>query len=144
TDSTAWASSPPTTMSTWPSVITPDQLNGQDMVAAGPYAAVGQVDGSAQTSFSLPAYNPNAVPLGLDYNSAVADPQPIFMVDYQLGSGSLPTSVNATLTVNGTPASTIYYSPSQLNANDNMEIALQATSSMLTSMTNGRYSWSVS
>jgi RHS repeat-associated protein len=142
TDSTAWVSSSPTSASTWPSVITPDMLNGQDMIVAGPYAEVGQVDGSAQTSFSLPAYNPNATPLGLDYSSAVADPQPIFLVNYQLGS-SLPTTVNATLSVNGSAGSTVYYDPSQLNSDDNMEIALQATSSMLSGLSTGRYSWNI-
>ena len=144
TDSAAWASASPTSAGTWPHTITPDLLNGQDMVAAGPYAEVGLVDGSAQTSFSLPAYNPNTVPLGLDYNSAVADPQPVFMFDYPLsGTTSLTTAVNAELTVNGHAGATITYSPSQLTNSDTMAIALQATPSMLTSMTNGRYDWSV-
>jgi hypothetical protein len=82
TNSPAWSSAP-TSASTWPSVMAPDQLKGQSMAPAGPYASIGLADGSVQSGFSLPSYNPNTAPLGLVYNSAVANPQPIFQVRYQ-------------------------------------------------------------
>jgi hypothetical protein len=146
TNSPAWSSAP-TSSSTWPSVIAPDQLQGQSTVPAGPYAMLGLADGSVQTGFSMPGYNPNTAPLGLVYNSAVADPQPIFQVRYQLDQAqSLPTSVTAQLTLknqSGTTVftgSTIYYNPSSLNPGDWMLIALQANAS---SLATGRYNWQI-
>src|SRR6516162_7008628 len=147
TNSPAWSSAP-TSASTWPSVIAPDQLKGQSLAPAGPYASIGLADGSVQTSFSLPSYNPNTSPLGLVYSGSVADPQPIFQVRYQLDpSQSLPTSVTAQLTLkdqsNNTvfTGSTIYYNPSSLNPGDWILIALQANASGLAS---GRYNWQIS
>src|SRR5579859_1849943 len=146
TNSPAWSSAP-TSSSTWPSVIAPDQLQGQSSVPAGPYATLGLADGSVQTGFSMPSYNPNTAPLGLIYNSAVADPQPIFQVRYQLDpSQSLPTSVTGQLTLknqSGTTVftgSTIYFNPSSLNPGDWMLIALQANCSGLAT---GRYNWQI-
>ncbi|HTU91033.1 MAG TPA: hypothetical protein VMF69_13220, partial [Gemmataceae bacterium] len=56
TNSPAYSSSQPTSSSTWPTVITPDQLSrGQATQAAGPYASIGEADGSVQTSFSMPS-----------------------------------------------------------------------------------------
>ena len=121
TNSPAW-SSVPTSASTWPSVIAPDQLKGQSQAPAGPYASVGLADGSVQTSFSL---------------------------RYQLDpSQSVPTSVTAQLTLkdqnNNTvfTGSTVYYNPSSsaLNPGDWMLIALQANASGLAS---GRYNWQI-
>jgi len=146
TNSPAWSSAP-TSASTWPSVIAPDQLKGQSQAPAGPYASIGLADGSVQTSFSLPSYNPNTSPLGLVYSSVVADPMPVFQLRYQLDpSQSLPTSVTAQLTLkdqnNNTvfTGSTIYYNPSSLNPGDWMLIALQANGSGLAS---GRYNWQI-
>src|SRR5207245_1881426 len=120
---------------------------GQSGAPAGPYAMLGLADGSVQTGFSLPGYNPNTSPLSLVYNSAVADPQPIFQVRYQLDpSQSLPSSVTAQLTLkdqsNNTvfTGSTIYYNPSSLNPGDWMLIALEANGSGLAS---GRYNWQI-
>jgi len=99
TNSPAWSSAP-TSANTWPSVIAPDQLKGQSQAPAGPYASVGLADGSVQTSFSLPSYNPNTSPLGLVYSSVVADPMPVFQLRYQLDpSQSVPSSVTAQLTL---------------------------------------------
>jgi YD repeat-containing protein len=127
-------------------VIAPDQLTSNQLsVPAGPYATIGLTDGSLQTSHSMPSYNANVQPLGLVYNSAVANPQPIFTVNYQLPS-SLPTNVTAQLTVknqSGTTVytgATVYYDPSSLNPNDWMQIALQAN---LTSLASGRYNWAI-
>lgn len=50
TDNPGWTSAPPTSAATWPHVIAPDQLNNQATQSAGPYANVGLVDGSVQTS----------------------------------------------------------------------------------------------
>ena len=43
TNSPAWSSAP-TSASTWPSVMAPDQLKGQSQMPAGPYASVGLAD----------------------------------------------------------------------------------------------------
>src|SRR6516165_8153103 len=98
-NSPAWSSAP-TSASTWPSVIAPDQLKAQSQAPAGPYASIGLADGSVQTAFSLPSYNPNTSPLGLVYSSVVADPMPVFQLRYQLDpSQSVPSSVTAQLTL---------------------------------------------
>ena len=108
TNSPAYSSSRPTSSSTWPTVITPDQLtSGQPTQAAGPYASIGEADGSVQTSFSMPSYNPNTTPVSLDYNSTTANPQPIFLTEYQLPVGqSVPSTITAQLTFDGTALST--------------------------------------
>jgi hypothetical protein len=83
TSSPAYSSTRPTSSSTWPTVISPDQLSGgQATQAAGPYASIGLADGSVQTSFSMPSYNPNTTPVSLDYNSTAANAQPIFLDEY--------------------------------------------------------------
>jgi hypothetical protein len=104
TNSPAYSSSRPTTSTTWPTVITPDQLSSaQATQPAGPYASIGLADGSVQTSFSMPSYNPNTTPLSLDYNSTVANAQPIFLAEYQLPTGqAVPATISAQLTFNGT------------------------------------------
>jgi hypothetical protein len=90
-------------------VIAPDQLKGQSQAPAGPYASIGLADGSVQTGFSLPSYNPNTSPLGLVYSGSVANPQPIFQVRYQLDpSQSLPTSVTAQLTLKDQSNNTVF------------------------------------
>ncbi|HTU21877.1 MAG TPA: hypothetical protein VMG10_27815 [Gemmataceae bacterium] len=103
TDSPAYSSTRPTSSSTWPTVITPDQLlSGQPTQAAGPYASIGEVDGSVQTLFAMPSYNPNTTPVSLDYNSTTANPQPIFLTEYQLPTGqSVPSTITAQLTFDG-------------------------------------------
>src|SRR5581483_11369605 len=111
TSSPAYSSSRPTSSSTWPTVITPDQLSsGQATQAAGPYASIGLADGSVQTSFSMPSYNPNTTPVSLDYSSTAANAQPIFLDEYQLPTGqSVPSTISAQLTFNGTALSTVTY-----------------------------------
>jgi hypothetical protein len=114
TNSPAYSSTRPTSWnSTWPAgngkvVITPDQLSsGQATQAAGPYASIGEADGSVQTSFSMPSYNPNTTPVSLDYNSTVANAQPIFLAEYQLPTGqAVPATISAQLTFNGTALAT--------------------------------------
>jgi YD repeat-containing protein len=146
TSSPAWSTAV-SNSNTWPSVVTPDQLSGQATVPAGPYAALGLADGSVQTSLSLPAYNPNVAPLALVYNSAVADPQPTFLVHYQLSpSQALPSSVTAQLTLTDSgghtvfSGPTVYFNPAALNPGDWMQMALPATAAGLAT---GRYNWQI-
>jgi len=142
TDSPAYSSSRPTSSSTWPSVITPDQLTGQQATQpGGPYASLGLADGSVQTSFAMPSYNPNVAPLSLDYNSTTANAQPIFLAEYQLPIGqSVPATITAQLTLDGTAGSVVYYDTSSLNPGDWVQIALQGDA---TSLSTGRYAWSI-
>ncbi len=142
TNSPAYSSSRPTSSSTWPTVITPDQLSsGQATQSAGPYASIGLTDGSAQTSFSMPSYNPNTTPVSLDYNSTAANAQPIFLDEYQLPTGqSVPATITAQLTFNNTALATVTYNTSSLNPGDYVQIALQANA---TSLNTGRYPWSI-
>jgi RHS repeat-associated protein len=142
TSSPAYSSQRPTASSTWSNVLTPDLLAAdQATAAAGPYANLGLADGSVQTSFAMPSYNTNVAPLGLDYNSTTANQQPIFLVHYQLPLGqSVPGTISAQLTLNGTAGSTVYHNTSTLNPGDWMQIALQANASTLNT---GRYPWSV-
>jgi RHS repeat-associated protein len=146
TTSPAWTADP-TSAATWPTVVTPDQVNGQAMVAAGPYASLGLADGSVQTSHSLPSYNPNVAPLTLVYNSAVADPQPVFQTRFQLDpTKALPSSLTAQLTLtNGSGQTvytgpTVYYNPGAANPGDWLQIALPASAAGLAS---GRYNWQI-
>jgi RHS repeat-associated protein len=142
TNSAAWASTPPTSTSTWASVLTPDTLLSQASTAAGPYAALGLADGAVLTAHGLPAYNPGVAPLGLVYDSAAANVQPVFVVHYPLDpTQAVPSTVTAQLTFNGTAGSTIYYNTSSLNPGDLMQMALQASA---TSLATGRYPWSLS
>jgi YD repeat-containing protein len=142
TNSPAYSSSQPTSSSTWPTVLTPDQLSsGQATQAAGPYANIGLADGSVQTSFSMPSYNPNTTPLSLDYNSTAANAQPIFLDEYQLPSNqSVPATISAQLTFNNTALATVTYNTSGLNPGDIVQIALQANA---TALSTGRYPWSI-
>ncbi|HTU88465.1 MAG TPA: hypothetical protein VMF69_00055, partial [Gemmataceae bacterium] len=142
TNSPAYSSSRPTSSTTWPAVITPDQLSsGEATEAAGPYAYIGEADGSVQTSFSMPSYNPNTNPVSLDYNSTTANAQPIFLTEYQLPAGqSVPSTISAQLTFDNTALATVTYNTSGLNPGDIMQIALQANA---TSLSTGRYPWSI-
>ncbi|HEY7310953.1 MAG TPA: RHS repeat-associated core domain-containing protein [Gemmataceae bacterium] len=138
TDSPAYAPTPPTSSATWPTVLTPDQIAGdQASVDAGPDAGAGLADGSVQTAFAMPSYNPNADPVGLIYNSATADPHPIFQVLYQ--EPALPSVFQAQLTLNGTAFAPVYYSDAGISGLWN-QIALQGDA---TGLSTGRYPWQI-
>jgi RHS repeat-associated protein len=149
TTAPGYASQPPTTSSTWQSVITPDQvMPDQAIVGSGPYAQLGLWSGNVQTTYNLPAYNPGVAPLRLLYNSATAVPDPVWVVHWQLPtSGSLPSTVTATLTLAGTTAqATTYITDGRpgypiLNPGDYLEIALVGTNAY--SLSTGRYSWNI-
>jgi len=135
-------SSAVTTSSTWPSVLPPDAITGQEQAnGAGPYYSLGLATGELDTAYNMPAYNPGVAPLSLFYNSSAANAQPIFITHYPTSSsGALPSTISAQLTFNGTAGSTFYYSTSSLNPGDIMEIASQVNAS---SLSTGRYSYSI-
>jgi RHS repeat-associated protein len=141
TTSPAWASSSPTSASTWPSVLPPDASTaGQDTVTQQ-YYSLGLNTGEVLTSHTLPAYNPGMPALGLVYSSLAADPRPVFLAHYPLDpSQAVPATVSAQLTLNGTAGSTFYYDTSPLNPGDIMQIALQGDA---TGLSTGRYSYSI-
>jgi RHS repeat-associated protein len=149
TTSPGYASQPPTTSSTWQTVITPDEvMPDQASVASGPYAQLGLWSGNVQTTYALPAYNPGVAPLSLLYNSATAVPDPVWVVHWQLPtSGALPSTVTATLTLAGTTAqATTYITDGRpgypiLNPGDYLEIALVGTNAY--SLSTGRYGWNI-
>ena len=142
TSSPAYASQPPTSSITWPSVIAPDQISNQQVTEpAGSYAVLGLADGSVQTSFTMPSYNPNTTPVSLSYNSTTANAQPIFVTEYQLPQGqSVPATITAQLTFNNTALATVTYNTAGLNPGDIMQIALQANA---TNLSTGRYPWQI-
>ena len=142
TNSPAFSASRPTSSATWPSVLTPDKLSpAQETVAAGPYASLGLADGSVQTAFAMPSYNPNTTPVSLVYNSTAANAKPIFLAEYQLPFGqAVPSTITAQLTFNGTAGVTVYYNTSSLNPGDIVQIALQGDATALSS---GRYLWQI-
>jgi hypothetical protein len=108
TSSPAYAATPPTNSGTWPTILPPDKvLSNQASVAIGPYASAGLADGSVQTSFAMPSYNPNVAPLGLVYITVAADPHPVFQVLYL--EPTLPSVFSAQLSINGTAFAPVYY-----------------------------------
>jgi RHS repeat-associated protein len=141
TTSPAWASSSPTSASTWPSVLPPDASTaGQDLITRQ-YYSLGLNTGEVLTGHTLPAYNPGVPALGLVYSSLAADPRPVFIAHYPLDpSQAVPATVSARLTLNGTAGSTFYYDTSPLNPGDILQIALQGDA---TGLSTGRYSYSI-
>ncbi len=77
----------------------------------------------------------------LVYNSDSVAQQPIIQATLQSANGaSLPATVSAVLTWNGTAGATLTYSTSGLHAGDALVIAAQAPSAVTTT---GAYSWSL-
>jgi YD repeat-containing protein len=145
TDSPAYTASQPTTPSTWLNLLLPDATTAQQTLGGqGPYYQVGISDGELQTTHTLPAYNPNVPPLQLMYISTAADPKPTFVYHYQLDpSQSLPPSITASLSFNGSAATSSTYNmatstPTYLMPGDTLQLALQANA---TSLATGRYSY---
>jgi hypothetical protein len=140
TDSPAWTSTPPTTASTWPTVVTPDQItNAQQTIDWNEYS-LGLATGELRTAYQVFGYKEDA-PLVLDYNSAVAHPQPTFLERFALSpTQPVPATVSARLTFNGVPGPDVYYNTALLNPGDIMQIALQADASTLPT---GRYNWQI-
>ncbi len=139
--SPAWTADPVTTSDTWQPTQAPDEMTNEATEAAGPYVTLGLASGQVETSHSLPTYNPDVPALTLMYNSTTADSLPIFLVDYTLPVGeAVPSTVTATLTLNGTAGTPVVYDTSTANAGDVIQIALQANA---TSLATGRYSYSV-
>ncbi len=146
TNSPAFSSSRPTSSNTWSADLTPDELSADQATGDfGSYASYGLADGSAQTFFAMPSYNPNVVPVGLVYDSAAAANDPVFVVRYQL-QGSL-SNVTAQLTLNGVPGTTVSYngfSTPAFNPGDWLQIDLQEnTMGNNIGLGTGRYPWTI-
>ena len=140
TDSSAWYSAP-TSSGTWPTVETPDMLQAGAAAVAGPHHTISLADGSVSTAINLPAYNPAVPALSLDYNSMAADPRPIFVTRFEIDpSVAVPSTIDARLTVNGTPLTTVTYDTSGDNPGDFVQVALQDDA---TGLSTGRYTYSV-
>src|SRR5205085_978239 len=106
---------------------------------------LGIATGELQTTHSLPSYNPNLPGLALQYNSTDGDARPIFVVLYQVDpSKTIPATVHAQLTLNGTAGQAYYYSLSDdtftTSPGSLVQIALQGNA---TSLSTGRYSWTI-
>jgi YD repeat-containing protein len=149
TDSPAWTATPPTTAGTWPTVVTPDQLTGQqemvgeEMVGANSSYSVGLATGELQLTHTLPAYNVNVPPLELVYSSsAVSVGNSLsFLVHYQLDpSQPVPSTITAKLTIQGLVNATVYYNTASLNPGDTLQLVLQNTGS---SFSGARFSFQI-
>ena len=128
----------PTAVSTT-TIVPPDQLQAGAATVTGPHHAISLADGSVSTAIALPAYNPTVPALSLEYNSMAADPRPIFLTRFELGA-SLPASVQARLTVDGTPLTSFTYDTSADNPGDFIQIALQDDA---TGLSTGRHTYSI-
>jgi YD repeat-containing protein len=145
TDSPGYSATRPTTPSTWTAVpvVTPDtMLANQQVGPVGPYAQVGLMAGNLQTSYSMPNYNPYLGAVSLQYNSITADSSgPMFLVHYALPStGTLPATVQVSLSINGGSAVNVTWSSTGSNLGDILELPIQGNAAGLAT---GRYSWSV-
>jgi len=72
----------------WPEVLEPGALLADQEVITGtsplrPYA-VELGSGAVELTQMLPGYNPGVLPVGLIYDSVAAEPDPIFLVRYEL------------------------------------------------------------
>ena len=124
----------------WPGSLSPDTVAAGDQSWNGDGVSVDANSGAVDATISLPSYNPNIPGLALTYDSLTADPRPIIVVNHVIdGSQAVPTTVNATLTFNGTAGTTWYYNTSQFTPGDVQQIGLQANA---TSLSTGRYSYS--
>jgi RHS repeat-associated protein len=145
TNSPGYSATQPTTTSTWSNVLPPDAVTAnQAMGGNGPYYSVGLTDGELQTTHAMPAYNPNVPANSLIYVSTAGDARPIFVAHYQLPAGvTVPTSITAQLTFNGSAGSTYTFTTSSgvtfFYPGDTFNLALNANA---TSLGTGRYSYS--
>jgi RHS repeat-associated protein len=162
TSSPAYTSTPPTSTSTWPTVLAPDALKAeQDTVGAArvqastcscsasvpeapghePDYSLGLTAGEVRTVHHIHSYDPHVPPLHLMYSSMAANPLPVFIVHFPLDTShsATPSTVSAQLTLNGSSGQNFYYDTSQLNPGDLMQIALQGG----TALSTARYSYSI-
>src|SRR5205823_12480143 len=78
----------------------------------------------------------------LVYHSSQVSQKPIVQVQLSsANNASLPSTISAQLTYNGTTAATVTYSTTGFAAGDTLTLALQASSAITTT---GRYDYSVS
>jgi RHS repeat-associated protein len=138
-DSPAWAVDPGPR--TWPGVQAPDQMLGESVVSVGAGVGLGLASGQVTAGHGLPSYNPDVPALGLQYSSVAADNQPIFLVQYTLPEGEpVPATLTATLTLDGTTGSPVYYDTSLANPGDVLQFSLQGDA---TALATGRYDYEI-
>jgi len=124
-----------------PEVVTPDLISAGQETIGGDRYALGAATGELRATHFLPSYDPGAPVIGLSYNSESAAPQPIFLDHYELDpSAGIPDTVSAKLTFNGVAGQEYYYTSSDLNPGDIVQIGLQADA---TSLGTGRYDWQI-
>ena len=124
---------------TWPSSLDPGLIQAAAPTVASKNVAVVSATGAAESSITLPSYNPNVVPVSLQYNSLSANALPIIDVEHPLDpTKTTPTQVTAQLQFNGTNGTTWYYNTSSLTPGDTMQIGLQANA---TTLSTGRYGY---
>jgi RHS repeat-associated protein len=142
--SPAWASTPPTTAATWQPLVAPDQLKGNADAVSGAGFSVNLTAGDLLVGHDLPSYNPALTPLGLTYSSNRADPAPVFLENYTLDPArpDTPTQVVATLSFNGSPVGTTYYSTAGFNPGDIVQLALPYDAAAA-GVPTGRYGYSI-
>ena len=122
-------------------VITPDIMSADQETIAGDRYALGAATGELRTAHVLPSYDPGAPVIGLSYNSESAAPGPIFLDHYELDpTAGIPDTVSAKLTFDGVGGQEYYYTSSDLNPGDIMQIALQGDA---TGLATGRYDWQI-
>src|SRR5262249_48722491 len=140
----------PTTVSTWPLVLTPDALKDNQQTIDGQYYSVAVDTGELLIRHALPTYNAAVAPLTLAFSSLAADREPIFISHYTLdpAQSAAPPTVSAQLFIRDITNTTTYYTgqkyyydTSLLNPGDIMEIALQATG--VGSLATGRYAYEI-
>jgi len=125
----------------WPTVLTPDTLQGVGSGDSGvgeaaiasdsatrPYA-VSAASGGLFASHLLPAYNPGVAPLALNYSSLAAEPEPIFIERYEISpTGGIPDTVSARLRFDGAWGPSKHYrtgAPVYFNPGSILQISLQ-------------------
>src|SRR5262249_16671698 len=112
---------------TWPESLAPNLIRPEAPAFASHNVGVDATSGAVDTSLALPTYNPNIKPVVLPYDSVAADPGPIVVEHHVLDdTKTVPDSVTASLTFNGSTGATSYYDTSQFIAGDIQAIALQA------------------
>jgi YD repeat-containing protein len=116
-------------------VLTADPLDGLALEQLGDVHVAHALD-LDQSPGTDQSGNPALV-----YNSDSVSQLPIVQANLQSpNNASLPGSVSAVLTFNGTTAATVTYSTAGLAAGDTLTLAAQASSALTTT---GRYAWSL-
>jgi YD repeat-containing protein len=130
---------PETSGPTGPAVLSPDAVTRDQEQVNGAFYSIALASGALTATHSLPAYNGHES-LGLVYNSAIAAPNPIFLVRHTLSDTAVPDTVGAILTLDGVAGTEVYYDTSSLATEDTVQIALQGDAAGLAT---GRYAYQI-